>query len=222
MQNGTHEFGFRADSRHYTYMLRVTPDRGLYNLYCYCYLRQWLDRHLQEAEKGIRFITPHYKDLFKIQDGDTVRIVTKSGEYRDRTCRYIDEYHMELESGIGQNLYHIAEFAEKFQDAGCRDLYPLRSSLPDMCYSVLESTGELISVDKGEMGYHPVNVRGENMTSRAAADKANKALGISKAQEAAMVAGSMFGWAVPAADPENYNEHGVPIHPKQPDRGEER
>lgn len=56
--NYTKEYGFRVDTDHYSYMLRLNPNKGDYNLYCYCYLRQWLDRHLSHAEKGIGHIIP--------------------------------------------------------------------------------------------------------------------------------------------------------------------
>ena len=36
--------------------------KGEENLFLYCYRRDWLDRHMEQAEKGIRFIDPHYKD----------------------------------------------------------------------------------------------------------------------------------------------------------------
>ena len=31
-------FGFRLDTDKYAYLLRVCPDKGEYNLYCYCYI----------------------------------------------------------------------------------------------------------------------------------------------------------------------------------------
>ena len=39
----------------------------------------------------------------------------------------------------------------------------------------------------------------------------NDAAKVTREQEAAMVAGSMFGWDTPAADPKNYDTKGVPI-----------
>ena len=41
--NDRNEYGFRADTPHYSYLLRLNPNRGEYNIYCYCYIRQWLD-----------------------------------------------------------------------------------------------------------------------------------------------------------------------------------
>lgn len=216
------EYGFRADSEHYSYMFRLNPGKGEYNIYCYCYLKQWLDRHMRQAEKGIRFITPDYKELFRIADGDKVRIITKGGEKREMTCRYIDDYHLEAGSYRGDNLYHICEFAERFEVNDCLSIIPLRASLPEKCFSYLESTGEVIVIQKGERGYTPTDSYGKNMTPREAVNKLNEALGVTRAQEEAMVAGSMFGWAVPGADPKNYDAEGYAIRPKQKDRGDAR
>lgn len=215
-----YNYGFRADTDHYSYMLRVTPCKGEYNLYCYCYIRQWLEGHMKRAERGIRFITPDYKELFRIADGDKVRIITKGGEKREMTCYYIDDYHLETSSGRGRNLYHICEFAERMETNECLSIIPLRKSLPDQCFSFLESTGEIILIDKGERGYTPTGKFAENTTPREGVDALNKAKGVTRAQEAAMVAGSMYGWEKPAADPARYGEDGSLLTKKQRERGD--
>lgn len=89
---------------------------------------------------------------------------------------------------------------------------PLRQSLPEKCFSALATTGEIITVTKGEKGYTPTGQYPQNGVSpKEAAAALNDAAGVTKAQEAAMVAGSMFGWDTPAADPKNYDAKGVPI-----------
>ena len=213
--NDRNEYGFRADTDHYSYLMRVNPNKGEYNLYCYCYVRQWLDRHMRQAEKGIRFITPDYKEVFRIPDGDRIRMTLPSGEKLEQTCRYIDETHLE----VGNNLYHICEFAERMKHNGVKTI-PLRSSLPEKCFSVLESTGEMIVITKGEKGYAPTGIYPQSDPSKEGASALNAANGVTKAQEAAMVAGSMFGWETPAADPKNYDDQGIPIRPKAKDRDE--
>ena len=108
------EYGFRVDTDKHAYLLRLNPTKGDYNFYCYCYVKEWLDKHISNAEKGIRFIDPHYKELFRIPDGGKICITSAWGEKSERTCRYIDEYHTE----IGNNLYHICEFAERMEKNG--------------------------------------------------------------------------------------------------------
>lgn len=110
------DFGFRADTKQYSYFLRLNARRGDYNLYCYAYYRPWLEQHMEEAKAGIRFITPDYEELFRLPDGGKIRITQTSGRTQDVTCRFIDAYHMETSGG---NVYHIAEYAEKLQRAGC-------------------------------------------------------------------------------------------------------
>lgn len=220
---GEDDFGFRVDTEKYSYMIRLNPNRGMYNIYCYCYQREWLDNHLQSAAKGIRFIDSHYNEKFRIPDGEKIRIITSGGEHRDMYCRYIDDYHLETSSHRGNNLYHICEFAERFEAQGCQDIFPLRSSLPDKCYSILESTGDIIIIQKGEKGYYHIDVtEGTKEENRAFVDGQNAKLGVSKAQAEAMKAGSMFGWAVPAADPQNYDANGALLHQKPKDRGDAR
>ena len=56
----TTEFGFRADTEKYAFVLRCNPTRGDYNFYCLCYVKEWLDKHIEEANRDIRFIDSHY------------------------------------------------------------------------------------------------------------------------------------------------------------------
>lgn len=222
MVPGEDDFGFRIDTENYSYMLRLNPNRGMYNIYCYCYQREWLDNHLHSAAKGIRFIDPHYNEKFRIPDGDKVRIISRDGEQRDMYCRYIDDYHFETTSAGRSTLYHICEFAERFEQNGEQAMFPLRSSLPDRCYSTLDSTGEVIIIQKGDTGYYHIDISDDTKeANRALVDEQNAKMGVSRAQEEAMKAGSMFGWDVPAADPKNYDESGRPI-PARHERSEAR
>lgn len=41
------EWGVRVDTESYAYLMRLNPHKGEYNLYCYCYERDRLDRHLR-------------------------------------------------------------------------------------------------------------------------------------------------------------------------------
>ena len=211
------EFGFRADTPSYTFMLRLNPNKGEYNLYCYCFKRDWLDRHLAHAAKGIRFITPDYKEKFRIDDGDGIRMMREGQAARDYVCRYIDDYHVE----IGDNLYHICEFAERMKMTGAT-VIPIRSSLPEQCFSVLQSTGSVIALQRGKDGYLVTDDDCTPESARRVADLLNRKLGVTKVQEAAMSAGSMFGWDTPAADPKNYDAEGRAVKPKPKGRGNAR
>lgn len=112
-----YSFGFRVDTEKYSYMMRLNPNRGEYNLYCYCYVKDWLDSHLKKAERGIRFINSRYDELFRIPDGGKIWLIYPDGQVREETCRYIDDYHFEL--GFGSlNLFHICEFAEHTEENG--------------------------------------------------------------------------------------------------------
>jgi len=215
--NDGFEFAFRADTARYSYLIRLNPTKSEENLFIYCYRRDWLDQHMKRAEKGIRFITPNYNEKFRIEDGDMVRIRRSDGTSIDRVCRYIDEYHMEIGGGRG-DLYHICQFAELMERCGNTDI-PLHSTLPDRCFSITSAADEIVIITKGEMGYRPAGTRAEGATAREGATALNEAMGVTRAQEAAMLAGSMFGWDTPAADPEYYDEQGEPVKFKYRDRG---
>lgn len=76
-------------------------------------------------------------------------------------------------------------------------------TLPEMCATRLVGTGEVIVIKRGETGYWPIP---DGMT----VDQVNAAFGATPPQIAAMEAGSMFGWAIPGADPGRYDAEGRP------------
>ena len=64
--------------------------------------------------KQIRFINSKYDTLFTIMDGESIRLTRSDGQSAILPCKFIDEYHMQL----GNNVYHICEFAEKMEQNG--------------------------------------------------------------------------------------------------------
>ena len=212
------DYVFRADTQDNSYLIRCTPDdEDNIHAHVYPYRRERLEHHMKQAEQGIRFITTDFKERFRIPDGDMVRITRPGGTYTDQMCRYIDSYHME----VGRSLYNISEFAGQVEQNG-GSVIPLRSSLPERCYSITSTADEIVIITKGEMYRRPAGVYAEGVTAREGATAANEAMGVTKAQEAAMLFGSMYGWDKPGADPAHYDEQGAPNKPKHTDRGDPR
>ena len=81
---------------------------------------------------------------------------------------------------------------------------PYRDKLPQLCFTLLPGTGQLICVKRGESGYYPSDwSTPDAQENRRIADEQNRKLGVTPAQEEAMKIGSMCGWDVPGADPDN-------------------
>ena len=204
---GTDSYGCRIDSEKYAYLFRLNPIRYDYNVTIHCYVKAWLDKHIQNARKGIRFIDSAYKSKYRLKDGDMVRFIFADGEIVDNVARYIDEYHVE----IGKVIYHICELAERTERSGAK-IIPLRSTLPDTCYTYVLSDNCIGIIKKGESGYYKTDISflGVDDALEITAEY-NSKMGVSIAQEKAMQAGSMFGWDTLAADPTNYDACGNPI-----------
>ena len=58
--------------------------------------------------------------------------------------------------------------------------------------------------------YWPIEHLPEGMEAAEYADTLNQMMGVSKPQQTAMLYGSMFGWGIPVARPERYDENGQP------------
>lgn len=81
--------------------------------------------------------------------------------------------------------------------------------LPSICYSYDDVEREIIVLKKGVEGYFPLKEDVKDLYECADYNKLNEKMGVTKAQERAMKAGSMFGWDCPASNPANYNEDGT-------------
>lgn len=83
--------------------------------------------------------------------------------------------------------------------------------LPELCFSTLASTGELICIKRGESGYYPSDwSTSDPAANKELADFNNQKLGVTYAQRMAMECGSMHGWDVPGANPAAYPDKPVP------------
>ncbi|GHV47140.1 hypothetical protein FACS189499_04120 [Clostridia bacterium] len=69
---------------------------------------------MEDKRKDIRFINSDYKELFRIKDGESIKITRFDGEEFVNECRWIDETH----TRIGSEHYHICEFAEIMEKNG--------------------------------------------------------------------------------------------------------
>jgi hypothetical protein len=79
--------------------------------------------------------------------------------------------------------------------------------LPEFCYATLPSDErKMIILKAGENGYYPVDPLSDAYLC--SVERNNELLGVTKAQQRAMVSGSMFGWNTPASNPAMYDDDG--------------
>lgn len=79
--------------------------------------------------------------------------------------------------------------------------------LPESCYSILPSTGEIMCIKRGENCYYPCDwEEGEESRNRMFVNAFNRLRGVTPEQEQAMAGGCLFGWDTPAADPSRYQQ----------------
>lgn len=72
------------------------------------------------------------------------------------------------------------------------------AKLPEFCYAYHPTTQEPIIIKRGEDGYYPPK------SPDVWVEEINGILGVTEEQEEAMLAGSLFGWGAPCANPDNY------------------
>lgn len=83
----------------------------------------------------------------------------------------------------------------------------IAEGLPDLCFSTLKTTGDLICIKRGESGYYTSDWSTDDPAqNRELAAYNNARLGVTEEQRLAMECGSMHGWDCPGADPKSYEQ----------------
>ena len=107
--------------------------------------------------------------------------------------------------GDGEDVPAIAFEVARICSVTFQRVPVLAEGLPELCFSVLPGSGDLVCIKRGESGYYPSGwSTGDPGRNRELADYNNERLGVSQAQRMAMENGSMFGWDAPGADPKAY------------------
>lgn len=135
----------------------------------------------------------------------------KPGEYErvinDSIQRWYPDYWAAREAG---------ETREPAGEVSVRKRRPL-PVLPERCFAVDPETGKMAIVTRDVSGVSLTGTMPMWTTIREGVDKLNEVLGVTPAQEAAMLAGALRGWDKPEADPNNYDRYGRAIKPKSKD-----
>ena len=119
----------------------------------------------------------------------------------------LDEAFLHFEKGTSMSDV-FKWFEEQNRDFVVEEVKAgIRHKLPSIAYKTNPKDGTfstnapLVAFKRGESGYYPIN-------SNASAVELNERRGVTKAQVSAMYMGSLFGWDVPGADPDLYNDDG--------------
>ena len=84
----------------------------------------------------------------------------------------------------------------------------MQNQLPELCFSTLPGTGDLICIKRRETGYYPSDWNtGDAEKNRELADYNNRRLGVTYAMERAFLTASMTNWDVHGANPQFYLDH---------------
>jgi hypothetical protein len=96
----------------------------------------------------IRFITPDYKELFRIPDGGRIVVTRPDGEEYIAECKYLDETHFSANG----TCWHICQFAE-VQERNGAAVKPVTEPEVKAGYRIIQRTYAGDKVFK--LGYNP-------------------------------------------------------------------
>ena len=142
-----------------------------------------------------------------LDDEQTVLCNYISGQYSDGWGEGFEQ--REIDIGDGDLYVHLWNWDNNWDIKTEEECFgpKVADGLPEMCFSTLLTTGDLICIKRGETGYYPSDWdTGDKEQNVELADQLNEQLGVTMWQRKAMEVGSMCGWDVPGADPAKYLE----------------
>jgi len=162
--------------------------------------RKELLRELR-SENGIFYGCPALSDFLEhaqplAHGGKGFKILTPGYTYCVR-CRTTERYGYDITMYAYDNALLLPELAGKHK-------------LPDHCFSILPDSGELVILQQERPYIQSFHSERSPETRREVVDELNAVLGVTKAQEQAMLGGCLHGFSDPRAWPWQYDQNGEP------------
>lgn len=167
-----------------------------------------------ESENGKTLSADRYTEWFGDYGMNDLKYGTPIWKVESRLRNALDDMAISR-----QELNENAGVNGRYNSPGkIRKAFQLRSSLPGRCYVYVQSTDEIGIVKCGKMGYYPTDRKPiDGLSGQETVNLLNEQEGVTRAEASAMNAGSLFGWDIPAANPQNYDIEGKPIKSTPPE-----
>ena len=166
------------------------------------------------SENGIFYGSPALSDFLEhaqplAHGGKGFKILTPGYTYCVY-CRTTERYGYDITMYAYDNALLLPELAGKHK-------------LPDHCFSVMPDSGELVILQQERPYIQSFDSDSSPEMRREVVDELNEVLGVTKAQEAAMLMGCLHGFDQPCAEPWQYEgPSGQHEHDKQKNHKEGR